>query len=290
MQNLPAIINESEIMPQISSYLVPDRFMLAVNNCLPTLKNCSEQSIKEAVVFCAVNGLLPGKHYGQCYILPFKNTATFVAGYRGLVLIAKRAGVFKDLNAGIIKSMDKFKFGFKDGKPVFEFEENILEYENKDNVPIGVWVHALLPDGTFKADKFMKPYIEKCKNVSPSKEKTVWKNWPDQQWIKTGIKRFTTMMPIDYTESSESQTLQNVIAKDNEDINLQYADERLLRQDLSAHTQTFDPYKKQITLLRLYEEEKTEKDFSVWKVDILKTADGFQKLIDKHIELNGEDV
>jgi recombination protein RecT len=67
------------------------RLALTAFSSNPALQNCSFQSIAASIMTAAQLGLEPGVN-GHGYLIPYKNTCTFVPGWKGLVDLVARAG------------------------------------------------------------------------------------------------------------------------------------------------------------------------------------------------------
>lgn len=66
------------------------------------LQNCDTNSILTAAAKAAILDLPIEPELGQAYIVPFKNTATFIAGYKGLLQLALRTNQYKAINVAPI--------------------------------------------------------------------------------------------------------------------------------------------------------------------------------------------
>lgn len=75
---------------------------------VPKLADCTGESIAEAVMRCARTGLMPDGH--EAAIIPFKDTATFVPMYHGLVKLAYNHPSIKDVMASVLHEKDHFEF------------------------------------------------------------------------------------------------------------------------------------------------------------------------------------
>lgn len=67
------------------------RLALTAFSTTPALQQCTPQSIAACIMTAAQLGLEPGIG-GQGYLIPYKNTCTFVPGWKGLVDLVSRSG------------------------------------------------------------------------------------------------------------------------------------------------------------------------------------------------------
>ena len=96
----PATILElmEAMKPQIAlampKHLTPERMVrlaLTALRTTPALMKCDPQTILASVMLASQLGLEPGV-LGQCYLIPYGNTCTFIPGWKGLLDLVNRAG------------------------------------------------------------------------------------------------------------------------------------------------------------------------------------------------------
>lgn len=75
---------------------------------LPALLQCNRQSLFNAAMSAAVLGLEVDGVTGQAFIIPFKNKAQLVIGYKGYNTLAARSGL--TITGGVVREGDDFKF------------------------------------------------------------------------------------------------------------------------------------------------------------------------------------
>lgn len=84
----------------------------------PALQECSVPSVLGFYMQAAMLGLEPSSMLGQCYPVPFynKNTDTkecqFIAGYRGLLSIARRSGEIAKVEPHVVYEKDQFEITY----------------------------------------------------------------------------------------------------------------------------------------------------------------------------------
>lgn len=91
------------------------------------LQECDPKAVVMEAMKAAALHLPLSKSLGRAYVLPFKNTPTFVIGWRGLVDLAVRTGQYEDINAivvykGELLGQDKLS-GFVDINGIKESNE-----------------------------------------------------------------------------------------------------------------------------------------------------------------------
>lgn len=88
------------------------RLALTAFSTTPALQACTPQSIAASVMTAAQLGLEPGIN-GQGYLIPYKETCTFVPGWKGLVDLVARAGR-ATVWTGAVRAGDEFEFQLGD--------------------------------------------------------------------------------------------------------------------------------------------------------------------------------
>ena len=65
----------------------------------PELRSCTPQSIISAALRAATMRLWTDPSLGQAYIVPYKDKATLIIGYKGLIAMAQRTNKYRHINA-----------------------------------------------------------------------------------------------------------------------------------------------------------------------------------------------
>lgn len=107
--------------------------IMAAVTATPLLKNCDPATVVAAGLQCAALNLSTSPSMGEAWIIPYGDKATFQLGKNGLVQLAIRTGLYRDIDTmevrqGEYKGRDK-----RTGKPVFEFIE---DDEVREELPI----------------------------------------------------------------------------------------------------------------------------------------------------------
>lgn len=137
------------------------RLALTAFSTTPALQQCDPKSIAGAIMTAAQLGLEPGIN-GQGYLIPYKDTCTFVPGWKGLVDLVARSGR-ATVWTGVVRAGDEFEYQLGDSpickhKPGDEDEESPFTHvyaigRVRDSVMpvIEVWSRA-------KVQKHLKKY------------------------------------------------------------------------------------------------------------------------------------
>jgi len=88
------------------------RLALTAFSSTPALQRCTPQSIAASIMTAAQLGLEPGIG-GQGYLIPYKDTCTFVPGWRGLTDLVARSGR-ATVWTGAVRDGDRFEYQLGD--------------------------------------------------------------------------------------------------------------------------------------------------------------------------------
>lgn len=180
------------------------------------LQNCSAQSILAAAGQAATLKLSISPSLGYAYIVPYKNEATFQVGYKGLIQLAQRTGLYRKIRgvevyAGELKDYNRltgdFSFGKRTGDEVvgyLSYFELINGFQNmlfisKEDME----KHALMYSQSYKNDR--------QKGWSSS----VWSTQFDKMGVKTVLKHLLSKYgPLSIDMQQAIQADQSVVNTD----------------------------------------------------------------------------
>lgn len=156
----------------------------------PKLLNCSMGSLMGSVMQAAQLGLEPNL-IGQCYIIPYKNEASFIIGYRGMIDLARRSGNIETIYAHIVRENDEFEYEYGlnqdlKHKPVLE-DRGAL---------IGAYMVAKFKDGGYYFEFMPKSEIEKRRKRSPAGNNGPWVTDYEEMAKKTVIRHGFKYLPV----------------------------------------------------------------------------------------------
>lgn len=160
----------------------------------PELLKCSMGSLMGAVMQAAQLGLEPNL-LGQCYILPYKNEATFIIGYRGMIDLARRSGNIETIYAHVVRENDEFEYEYGLNP---NLEHKPARGERGDI--IGAYMVAKFVDGGYYFEFMDIKDILKRKKKSPA-AKSKFSPWNDdigfeEMCKKTVIRHGFKYLPV----------------------------------------------------------------------------------------------
>jgi recombination protein RecT len=236
-QNLPAVKskittireafekNKGAIQMALPKHMDVGRMLRILNTaCLttPKLLDCDVRTLVRAGIQCAQLGLEPDNLLGQAYLIPFYNTkkggydVQVIAGYKGLLLLARRSGQVSDIVAHIVYDKEPFTLEYGTDEKV---THTPLPPSKRGDAKVGVYSKAIFKDGTIKvtwlwaddvlriressktlykmdySSKPVKPVIDKDGNKVLNPE-SLWVKNEDDMWIKTAIRYQAKFLPL----------------------------------------------------------------------------------------------
>lgn len=191
------------VLPQ---HLTVDRqlrlaLMTAGNN--KALLECTPVSILQCVVTASQLGLEPGGPLGHAYLVPYKDTATFIIGYRGLVELVLRTGKVSSFSAHVVYERDTFSVelgtvGCITHRP----------YTGADDPGqmIAVYAVAKFNDGSTQFDVMTKAQVDLVRKRSRASASGPWVTDYAEMAKKTVARRLCKYLPMSVTVAEALDT------------------------------------------------------------------------------------
>lgn len=185
-----------QLVKVLPKHLTIDRLLkiaLANVSRQPELLACTPQSILLSIMQATELGLEVGGVLGEGYLIPFKNLATFVPGYRGLIKLARQGGVRRinaevahvndvqaDIHLGTNARIDHVPLLDGDPGPI-KFVYAIAHFDGEDDYQF-VWLTPLQIDAIRKRSK--------AASDGP------WVTDYEEMAKKTAIRRLAKLLPL----------------------------------------------------------------------------------------------
>jgi len=222
----------AEIMPK---HISPDRLLklaLVAANQNPKILNCTQESVIQAVMRSAELGLDCSGTLGEAYLVPYGRSLQFIPGYRGLVKLARQSGEVKRVEAQVVHENDHFEYR--------QGTELVVDYRpcysGEPGPAIGAYALIQMADGTCQADYMRRDEIEKVKGVSKAASNGPWRDWEEEMWKKTVLRRLMKLAPL------SSEKYQKIIEYDNDGYDLQAVKNRVSEtEDLNRRLGLAEP-------------------------------------------------
>jgi recombination protein RecT len=228
---LPAI---TEALPK-SKGMDAERIMRITLTTLksnPKLLETSIESLLSCVLQSAQLGLEPNL-LGSCYFVPYKNTCSFIIGYRGMIDLVTRSGEVKTIVSNPVYEKDIFVEVY--GKE--ERFEHVPSRELDRGALKGFYAYAHMKNGGFKAEYMSIEEINRIRNEHSisykfDKNNSIWAKHYEAMCTKTIIKKLVKTLPI-------STEIQNSIAQD-ETVRKDITSEAIFVQEDSAQDEIIE--------------------------------------------------
>lgn len=156
------------------------------------LAQCKPDSLLLQVCDAAALGLTCGGGTQEAYLVPFKDTATLIIGYRGLVKLARQSGEIASISAEAVYRGDEFDYelGLEPRlrhKPMGETDDNKITH---------VYAIAKFKDGGFQMVVMTKSQVDKIRSRSRASDGGPWVTDYAEMAKKTAIRRLCKLLPL----------------------------------------------------------------------------------------------
>ncbi|MDD6483742.1 MAG: recombinase RecT [Clostridiales bacterium] len=206
-QDTPKTLNgwlglyKNQIAKALPSVITPERFVrmaMTAASSSPMLQECDPMSFIGAALTAAQLGLEPNTPLGQAYLIPYKNNkkniveCQFQIGYKGLLDLANRSGLLKNVTAQIVYENDDFEFELG-------LEPKLKHKPAMSNRGEAQWVYATyhLTNGGYN---FEVMSMEDVRNFAKTKSKSFtkgpWQTDFEAMAKKTVLKRVLKYAPL----------------------------------------------------------------------------------------------
>lgn len=169
-QTLQTLMSSSAVAKKLNEVLGSEKkasafisSVISVANGNKQLRMCQPMSILSSAMIAATLDLPVVPTLGMAYILPYKNTATFQIGYKGILELAMRSGEFQNIIDEVVYEGQLVSKNRFTGEYVFD------EDAKKSDKPIGVMARFDLVNGFSKTIFWTIEEIEAhAKKILPS--------------------------------------------------------------------------------------------------------------------------
>lgn len=229
--NKPAVLKRlEEILGRNPSSFVSSVTQATSSNSL--LKTASPSSIMNAAVNAAVLNLSINPSIGHAYIVPFKGEATLQIGYKGMIQLAIRSGLFKTIDVCRVYADDK-------NEDVLNRLDSLIPDDREDEEAVAYCARFELVNGYSgkevmsvkkireHAEKFSQTY--KSEQAKKAKGEyaadSVWSSNFEAMAMKTVLKRLLSR------KAPLSIDMQNAISAD-ENPNVKLDDSNIIEHEI----------------------------------------------------------
>ena len=160
----------------------------------PKLLECRPETVMNAVLEASQLGLMPDGVLGHGYILPYKTTAVFIPGYKGLLDLARRSGEIAWIQARLVYANDDFSYQYG-----MDPKLNHVPARADGREPgkmIAAYGVAKFKTGEFHFEVMHRDEIELIRQRSRAKDDGPWMTDYDEMARKTVIRRLCKFLPM----------------------------------------------------------------------------------------------
>ena len=155
----------------------------------PVLQVCTKDSIANALLDMAVQGLNPAKKQG--YFIAYGKQLVFQRSYFGTMAVTKRVAGAKDIFAEIVYKGDEFEYTIKNGNKYITKHVQRIENVDPGNI-VAAYCTIIFDDDRQFTDVMTWPEIQKAwskSKMNPEKEGSTHKEFAQEMARKTVINR-----------------------------------------------------------------------------------------------------
>lgn len=214
-----SVLNDKTIRAQIKNSLKENSgaflsSMIDLYSGDPYLQKCDPQAVAMECLKAASLKLPLVKSLGFAYVVPYNNIPTFTIGYKGLIQLAQRSGMYRNINADVVYEGEYIGQNKLSGDLDLSGE---VELDSKgDKTIIGYFAYFKLLNGFEKPLYMSKEEVEAwgkkySQAYKSGKGGTPWFKEFDKMAIKTVLRRLIG------TYGVMSSEMQEVMASENEE-------------------------------------------------------------------------
>jgi recombination protein RecT len=155
----------------------------------PVLQVCTKDSIANALLDMAVQGLNPAKKQG--YFIAYGRQLVFQRSYFGTMAVTKRVAGAKDIFAEIVYKGDEFEYQIRNGNKAITKHAQKIENVDPDNI-VAAYCTIIFDDDRQFTDIMTWNEIQKAwskSKMNPDKEGSTHKEFAQEMARKTVINR-----------------------------------------------------------------------------------------------------
>lgn len=191
----------------LPTHVKPDvmlRSAMAAISRTPELLACKPASIVMALAQACSLGLPPNTPLGLGYLIPFKDTCTFVPGYKGLIRLMIQSGEVVSVETDVIRSKDAYEI--HRGTSSRLDHSYCLDADRGDI--IGFYAVATLKTGGKPFEFMTKGAVDAIRERSQAGHAGPWVSDYEQMGRKTVIRRLANYLPLSEEKLGRALELQ----------------------------------------------------------------------------------
>lgn len=162
------------------------------------LRAATRESIYLGLLACAVAGLEPGSLKGHAFLVPFAGKAQYMAGWKGLVVQARRSREVVQLTPNIVCENDEFDLDVGSGLP----PHHKIDLRRPRGEIIAAYAVAKLVGlresvVSYEVELLDREAIEKRRRFATARgESDAWRLWPEGMIRKMPVRSIANRLPM----------------------------------------------------------------------------------------------
>lgn len=233
VEEFKSVLNDKTIRAQIRNSLKENSgaflsSMIDLYSGDPYLQSCDPKAVAMECLKAASLKLPLVKSLGFAYVVPYKNVPTFTIGYKGLIQLAQRSGMYRNINADVVYEGEFVGQNKLSGDLDLSGEADLDEKGEK--IVVGYFAYFKLLNGFEKTlymskeevDAWGKKYSQAYRS---GKGGTPWVKEFDKMAIKTVLRRLigtygvmsSEMQEVMVSESEETKIQKEIDANANKE-------------------------------------------------------------------------
>lgn len=193
--------SKKQIQMALPGHMNADRMLRVAMTSVqknPVLLDCHPITLVGAIIQAAQLGLEPDNGTGEAYLIPFRNNkkdrleVQFMAGYRGLLKLARRSNEIRSVEARVVHEKDFFDYSFGLNPK--------LEHKPSQDADAGKVVYfyavAHFNAGGAQFDVMTKADVDKIRQSSKAGGSGPWATHYEEMGKKTVLRRLCKLLPF----------------------------------------------------------------------------------------------
>jgi recombination protein RecT len=171
------------------------RMSMSVVQQNPKLLECTQASVLGAIMTAAQLGLYPDTSVlGHAFFVPYKTKCTFIAGYKGLIDLARRSGHVTSIMAHAVYEGDMFQFEYG-LNPILRHKPSGEPLEGREITHVFA-IARILNEPIAQFVVMTKEEVDAIRKRSPARDRGPWVTDYEPMAIKTAIRRLAKYLPL----------------------------------------------------------------------------------------------
>lgn len=201
---------KSQFAMALPKHITEDRLLRVALTCIqntPKLLECDKTSLYAAIMTCAQLGLEPDGVLGHAYLIPYGNKVQFIAGYKGLLALARNSGEVVSISAHEVCQNDEFEYEYG----LNEVLKHKPAQGNRGAI-ISFYAYAKFKDGGHHFDVMSLEDVEGIRDHSQGyiaakkwKKESPWDTHFVEMGRKTLIRRIAKYLPLNVQRASSME-------------------------------------------------------------------------------------